>query len=430
MATSVTNPRTRLDVTLDDGKFVTLPRNFSWLWPGEVAVSSTLEHGPQVAALNAPLGVTLVVTLIKEEPLRREWFDDRIRNLFVPVTNYEPPTTAQMDEIVDAVVRVVGAGGAVMEHCGGGKGRAGTVAACLLLRFGEGGVRAQLAGEQAFGAAMSSDAAIELIRRLRPGSIETVRQERFVREYARELWRRAAEAAPPGPPGVLRRESSESRATAEDDAIAEDALLHGGLSDVAAAPPPPPSKQPKPSKAAAKARREQLKRRAGARKGAPRTVVLVGLPGSGKSTFAAALARHGGDKAPGAWAVASQDDLGRRACVQLVGRSAGRRRLVLDRCNVAAAERREWVHGLMHAPPRDDVACVYFEADVDACIARVAAREDHPTIPRGHGEGIVRSFAVHLEPPTVDEGLYARVEVVRSREDADALLRRWGAYPI
>ena len=84
----------------------------------------------------------------------------------------------------------------------------------------------------------------------------------------------------------------------------------------------------------------------------------------------------------------------------------------------------------MHAPPRDDVACVYFEADVDACIARVAAREDHPTIPRGHGEGIVRSFATHLEPPKVDEGLYARVEVVRSREDADALLRRWGAYEI
>ena len=84
----------------------------------------------------------------------------------------------------------------------------------------------------------------------------------------------------------------------------------------------------------------------------------------------------------------------------------------------------------MHAPPRDDVACVYFEADVDACIARVAAREDHPTIPRGHGEGIVRSFAARLEPPTVNEGLYARVEVVRSREDAEALLRRWGAYPI
>ena len=61
-ATYVTDPRKRLDVPLDNGKVVTLPRNFSWLWPGEVAVSSTLEHGPQVAALNAPLGVTLVVS--------------------------------------------------------------------------------------------------------------------------------------------------------------------------------------------------------------------------------------------------------------------------------------------------------------------------------------------------------------------------------
>ena len=61
---------------------------------------------------------------------------------------------------------------------------------------------------------------------------------------------------------------------------------------------------------------------------------------------------------------------------------------------------------------------------------RYARRVCLRPIPRGHGEGIVRSFAAHLEPPTVDEGLYARVEVVRSREDADALLRRWGAYPI
>ena len=41
-----------------------------------------------------------------------------------------------------------------------------------------------------------------------------------------------------------------------------------------------------------------------------------------------------------------------------------------------------------------------------------------------------RTSARVAEPPTVDEGLYARVEVVRSREDADALLRRWGAYEI
>ena len=104
----------------------------------------------------------------------------------MPVPNYHPPTAEQMDAVVDAVARVVGAGGAVMEHCGGGKGRAGTVAACLLLRFGADGVLAHAAREAAgeldaeAGAAMSSDEAIATIRRLRPGSIETTRQVRVV----------------------------------------------------------------------------------------------------------------------------------------------------------------------------------------------------------------------------------------------------------
>jgi len=44
-----------------------------------------------------------------------------------------------------------------------------------------------------------SDEAIALVRQLRPGSIETARQERFVREYARELWRRVLFCLPRPP---------------------------------------------------------------------------------------------------------------------------------------------------------------------------------------------------------------------------------------
>ena len=55
---------------LVDGRVVTLPRNFSWLWPGALAVSSTPKHGAQVGALRAALGVTLVITLTEEQPLR------------------------------------------------------------------------------------------------------------------------------------------------------------------------------------------------------------------------------------------------------------------------------------------------------------------------------------------------------------------------
>ena len=59
-----------------------------------------------------------------------------------------------------------------------------------------------------------------------------------------------------------------------------------------------------------------------------------------------------------------------------------------------------------------------------------------PQGPSGLGARALRALPgerarTRREPyPTVDEGLYARVEAVRSREDADALLRRWGAYEI
>ncbi len=163
----------------------------------------------------------LVVTLTEEDPLPPAWFDPAVgvANLFVPVTNYEPPSVRQMDDILAAMEQYIlgvglgrqqqqqqqqhegqqareGAGQqaanrarAVLVHCGGGKGRAGTVLACYLCKHGvaapEPGCRTAV-GEPA----MSADAAVRLIRSLRPGSIETEQQRRFVGRYGDELWRR------------------------------------------------------------------------------------------------------------------------------------------------------------------------------------------------------------------------------------------------
>ena len=180
------DPRERQTVALPGGKSVTLPRNFSFILTGELAVSSTPTHREHIAALSQ-LGVGLVITLTAETPLESEWFaESDVKNLFVPVPNYEPPTVAQMDLIVNEVARAVSAGSAVMEHCGGGKGRAGTVAACLLLRFGTDGILTATRAESMN--RMSSADAIQYIRRIRPGSIETTQQEDFVRRYASHLW--------------------------------------------------------------------------------------------------------------------------------------------------------------------------------------------------------------------------------------------------
>jgi ADP-ribosyl-[dinitrogen reductase] hydrolase len=61
----------------------------------------------------------------------------------------------------------LGSGGRVVVHCRGGLGRAGTVAALMLIECGE-----------------SPERAIGRVRAVRPGAIETAEQERWVRHGA------------------------------------------------------------------------------------------------------------------------------------------------------------------------------------------------------------------------------------------------------
>jgi len=126
-----TNPRQKIKVVpnAEIKNAVVFPRNFSFLWKDEVALSSTPNCREQIQAWKEHFRTSLVVTLTEEEPLPESWFQqiDSCRNLFVPVTNYQAPTRDQMDEIVDAIEETIKEGGSVIVHCGGGKGRAGTV---------------------------------------------------------------------------------------------------------------------------------------------------------------------------------------------------------------------------------------------------------------------------------------------------------------
>ena len=62
--------------------------------------------------------------------------------------------------------------GKLLVHCKGGLGRAGTVGAHILIERG-----------------MAASAAIEAVRRVRPGAIETPAQERYVRATPQGSWR-------------------------------------------------------------------------------------------------------------------------------------------------------------------------------------------------------------------------------------------------
>ena len=173
----------------------------------------------------------------------------------------------------------------------------------------------------------------------------------------------------------------------------------------------------------------------------PAFVVLVGLPGSGKSTFAKALARSRDE-----WTVIDSDETGGRratedaisnACREMAAKSSSR--VVVDRCNVTAADRAALLDlALPLLPPRysrerktaSSIVAVHFDVPAATCIERVAARVDHPSIPYGHGRPAVESMAKKLEVPELkktSEHERMRWITVKTPEEIDELLKSWGA---
>ncbi|CAE7596047.1 BHLH140 [Symbiodinium pilosum] len=155
----------------------------------------------------------------------------------------------------------------------------------------------------------------------------------------------------------------------------------------------------------------------------PALVMLMGLPGCGKSTFADQLVKSGGG-----WERLCQDELsGRDEFERGIGPIAkdSRKRLILDRTNVAKSDRQCFL-GLAFNPKA--AVCVHFAASAAECEERVAKRTDHPTIRYGGGRGAVRGMADALQLPTLAEG-FEEIITIQNFAEADHLLKCWGAEP-
>ncbi|KAF9073204.1 ATP dependent DNA ligase [Rhodocollybia butyracea] len=334
-------------------KFYKLPRFFRWIVPFHLAAMSTPKKMEDIDALSA-MGFRTVLTLTEEEPLPRSWFSAKpISNIFLPIPNYHPPSIEQMDIIMQLVEDETKL--PLLVHCGGGKGRAGTVIACYLAAYGFSKPRPNQVHPE-----LSANEVIAALRTLRPGSLETPQQEAFVSKWCSTIWKRQSiypldrPSEPPPCKLVI------------DGELEPDANLF----------------------------------------------MLAGLPGSGKSWLSQSLIKRNQK----GWACISQDETGSRAsCETEIGHNP-QARVLLDRCNTSDTDRKRWLE--LASNWVLNPVCVWFDYDRELCVSRAQMRVGHPTLPPGNRvRRAVEQMQRIFVRPSLKEGFKA-VVIIRSFEAA------------
>ncbi len=145
------------------------PPGFSWVDQPRLAALAHPRSAEDLHWLRRN-GIDVLVTLT-EDPLPRNWVNDAgVLAVSVPVPDMEAPSARQLDHILATIRRANDSGMGVAIHCAAGLGRTGTVLAVYLVAGG-----------------LPARAALIQVRNLRPGSVETLDQERAIEQYARKL---------------------------------------------------------------------------------------------------------------------------------------------------------------------------------------------------------------------------------------------------
>ena len=137
-----------------------------WAIPGRLGGGSHPARRGELAErleVLAGLGFGAVITLTEEGLDAAALNDAGLDWLHLPIVDSGAPTREKMNRATRFVEESNRAGKAVFAHCFAGYGRTGVVVAGLMIAGGE-----------------EPRAAIDRVRRLRPGAVESARQEEFL----------------------------------------------------------------------------------------------------------------------------------------------------------------------------------------------------------------------------------------------------------
>ncbi|KPJ00729.1 Dual specificity protein phosphatase 23 [Papilio xuthus] len=145
------------------------PLKFSWVIPKKLAAMAFPRNKENLQFL-VNQGITNLVTLTagKKPPV-----DDiaRLRWTEIPIEEFELPTIEQIKKFIDVCKRADKNGEVMGIHCRQGRSRCGVMLACYLVHFHR----------------FLPDQACNVIRMMRPGSLDFPEQEEMVDKYFEHL---------------------------------------------------------------------------------------------------------------------------------------------------------------------------------------------------------------------------------------------------